>query len=160
MAVKLIINNDFSQLQTDNQDVHKYLCENLRFRQKGYQFTPLYKSRKWDGYVNFFSAKTGKFLTGILPEVYLVSKRIDGQIEIEDNRNQINFDYQSIDKDFLQRFNQDKKNKIELTDYQVDFVNQCLKHKRGVVCAPTGAGKTFSMMGVPREEGVRNCRLI
>ena len=49
MAVKLIINNDFSQLQTDNQDVHKYLCENLRFRQKGYQFTPLYKSRKWDG---------------------------------------------------------------------------------------------------------------
>jgi hypothetical protein len=108
MAVKLIINNDFSQLQTDNQDVHKYLCENLRFRQKGYQFTPLYKSRKWDGYVNFFSAKTGKFLTGILPEVYLVSKRIDGQIEIEDNRNQINFDHQSIDKDFLQRFNQDK----------------------------------------------------
>ena len=153
MAVKLIINNDFSQLQTDNQDVHKYLCENLRFRQKGYQFTPLYKSRKWDGYVNFFSAKTGKFLTGILPEVYLVSKRIDGQIEIEDNRNPINFDHQSIDKDFLQRFNQDKKNKIELTDYQVDFVNQCLKHKRGVVCAPTGAGKTFLMAALLKAIG-------
>ena len=75
MATLITVNNDFCQLQTDNQEVLNYLIANLKFRQKGYQFTPLYKSKKWDGFVNFFSAKTGKFLTGILPEICMILKK-------------------------------------------------------------------------------------
>lgn len=45
MSLKLIINNDLSQLETDNEELLKFLHTNLRFRQKGYHFHPLYRAK-------------------------------------------------------------------------------------------------------------------
>jgi superfamily II DNA or RNA helicase len=36
---------------------------------------------------------------------------------------------------------------IELYDYQVDLINQVIKHRRGVIYAPTSAGKSKVMFG-------------
>ena len=146
MPVKLTINNDQSQIETDNQELIKFLYSNLRFRQKGYHFHPLFKQKKWDGFVNFFSNKTGKFLTGIIPEVVSAIKKFNEIPTVTNNSISVKLKNDSIDKLFLQTI--DPTSNIELTDYQVDLVNQALKYKRGIVFAPTGAGKSFILASI------------
>lgn len=146
MSIKLTINNDHSQIETDNSELMEYLHANLRFRQKGYHFHPLYKQKKWDGYVNFFSNKTGKFLTGIIPEVVTAIKKFNEIPKIINNSVPVELLNSSIDKNFLQTI--DTSSNIELTDYQVDLVNQALQYKRGIVYAPTGSGKSFILASI------------
>ena len=146
MTLKLIINNDLSQIETDNEELLKFLHTNLRFRQKGYHFHPLYRAKKWDGFVNFFSSKTGKFLTGILPEVIAAIKKFKDIPVVVNNSTPVELLRSNIDKYFLQTI--EKNSNIELADYQVDLVNQALKYKRGIVFAPTGAGKSFILASI------------
>jgi superfamily II DNA or RNA helicase len=110
--------------------------------------------RKWDGYIQFFALETGKFLTGLLPEVCAVLKHFNVQYTVEDNRQKTPFMFDSIGPNFLNQWlpgknlNGDPMNPITLHDYQVELVNQVIKHRRGVIYAPTSAGKTFIMLGI------------
>lgn len=110
--------------------------------------------RKWDGYINFFALETGKFLTGILPEVCAVLKAFNIEYKIEDNRKKTSFLYDEIDENFLnqwlpeKKLNGDPMSKLTLHDYQVELVNKVLKHRRGIIFAPTSAGKTNIMLGI------------
>jgi superfamily II DNA or RNA helicase len=106
----------------------------MRFRERGYFHSRLYKQKLWDGYTEFFSKKTGRFLTGLLPEVKAALTHIGEEYRILDERGEFDFKFNEIDEDFL-------GNGIKLYDYQVDLTNALIKHKRGVICAPTAAGK-------------------
>ncbi len=63
----LRIQNCYSWLYCNKPDVLSVLHENMRFRERGYFHSRLYKQKLWDGYTEFFSKKTGRFLTGLLP---------------------------------------------------------------------------------------------
>jgi superfamily II DNA or RNA helicase len=136
----LRIENDFSYFLTENYEIRHELWDRLRFREKNYFHNRAYKMKKWDGYINFFAVETGKFLTGILPEVsaFLKHKNID--YVVEDKRTLTEFNISKIDKDFL--------SPVELRDYQVELINQVIKHRRGIIFAPTSAGKSLIMIGI------------
>lgn len=138
---QIIIANDISQLRTNNSELLAFLFESLRFKERNYFHSRLYKQRVWDGFVNFFNKNNGKFLTGLLPEVLtaLKFKKID--YEIVDKRQDFNFEINQIDQNFLNQWLPPKTDPITLEDYQVELVNQGIKHKRGVIQAPTSAGK-------------------
>ena len=70
------IDNVNSRLITTNSKIKKILSEKLRFRPKNYFHSSAYKSKKWDGWKNFFSEKSGAFLTGILPEVRFALEKL------------------------------------------------------------------------------------
>jgi superfamily II DNA or RNA helicase len=140
MATILKIENCYSQLLSENMEMLSLLYGKMRFRERNYFHSRLYKQKLWDGYTDFFSKKTGKFLTGLLPEVQAALDHLGEKYEILDNRKQTNFVIDQIDKDFLPGF--------ELYDYQVDLTNALIKHKRGVICAPTAAGKTAIMLSI------------
>jgi superfamily II DNA or RNA helicase len=140
MSTILKIDNCYSQLLSDNIDMLKVLHENMRFRERNYFHSRLYKQKLWDGYTEFFSKKTGKFLTGLLPEVIAALDHLQEKYETFDNRIETNFIVDKIDEDFLSGF--------KLYDYQIDLTNALLKHKRGVICAPTAAGKTAIMLSI------------
>ncbi|NBT59756.1 hypothetical protein EBT16_13330, partial [bacterium] len=129
----LRIQNCYSWLYCEKPDVLTVLHENMRFRERGYFHSRLYKQKLWDGYTEFFSKKTGRFLTGLLPEVKAALAHLGEEYRILDERGDFDFAYQEIDKNFLDG--------MELYDYQVDLTNGMIKHKRGVICAPTAAGK-------------------
>lgn len=112
----------------------------MRFRERNYFHSRLYKQKLWDGYTDFFSKKTGKFLTGLLPEVVAALDHLGEKYEKIDNRKEFDFIANQIDEDFLEGF--------KLYDYQIDLTNALLKHKRGVICAPTAAGKTAIMLSI------------
>lgn len=140
----LKIQNDFSYFLTSNYEIRHELWDRLRFREKNYFHNRAYKMKKWDGYINFFAIETGKFLTGLLPEVSAFLKHKNIEYIVEDLRDHTKFQYEKIDENFLST----KDNKIILRDYQVELINQVIKHKRGIVFAPTSAGKTNIFLGI------------
>ena len=154
MTTILRLENDYSFVDSDNILVKSELFKRLRFRDKNYFHNRAYKMKKWDGYIQFFNQDTGKFLTGLLPEVCALLKHFNVEYKVEDKRLKTAFSYKEIDKNFLNQWLPstnsvgDPLTKMELYDYQVEMINQAIKHRRGVIYAPTSAGKSLVMLGI------------
>jgi len=142
------IQNGYSWLVTEDKEVSKKLWESLRFRVKNYFHTSLYKKGLWDGYDEFFKLKTGRFLTGLLPEIEYALKYLKVEYNLIDEREPFNFNVDKVDNQFLKQWIPTGHDLETMHDYQVDFINQVIKNKRGVVQAPTSAGKTAIMIGI------------
>ncbi|RDJ35382.1 MAG: hypothetical protein DWQ19_11240 [Crenarchaeota archaeon] len=147
MYCKIKTQNCYSWLYTDNDKLKTDLWKALRVPELNYQHSRLYKQRLWDGYTDYFKKGTGRFLTGLLPEVFSALKYWNIDYEIIDERNKVDFLYKEIKPDFLKQW-ANKDNNFDLYDYQVDIVNQVIKHHRGIVSAATGAGKTEIMISI------------
>lgn len=104
--------------------------------------------KRWDGFIVFFNKETGKFLTGLLPEVFAVLKHFKIDYDIDDRRTKTPFALTNIDKDFLLPWTPEGDDPKTLHDYQVDFINKVTKHRRGIIFAPTSAGKSLIMLGI------------
>lgn len=147
MSNVLKIANDYSFFLSDNLTIKHELWDRLRFRDKNYFHNRAYKMRKWDGYIQFFAMETGKFLTGLLPEVCAVLRHHKIEYTVEDTRQVSPFRIEGIDDQFLNKWLPKKTlsgepmKPITLYDYQVELINQAIKHRRGVIYAPTSAGK-------------------
>jgi superfamily II DNA or RNA helicase len=147
MATIIKIDNCWAQLQTDEARVVNILWQALRFRERNYFHNVRYKMKLWDGYVDFFKKDTGKFLAGLLPEVKKALKEMQIDYQIIDNRNTFDFSVPDVDPEWLNKHLQKGMKPVELRDYQVDYINQSIRNRRGVVFAPTSAGKTNIMIG-------------
>lgn len=154
MSNILRINNDYSFFLSDNSTIKHQLWDRLRFRDKNYFHNRAYKMKKWDGYIQFFVMETGKFLTGLLPEVSAVLRHFNVDYTVEDLRTKTNFAFDSVKEDFLNEWLPEKSlsgdlmKPVTLYDYQVELINQAIKHRRGIIFAPTSAGKTNIMLGI------------
>lgn len=137
----LRIQNCYSWLYCGKPDVLSVLHENMRFRERGYFHSRLYKQKLWDGYTEFFSKKTGRFLTGLLPEVKAALKHLKEDYRVVDEQGNFDFAHEEIDEDFL-------GGGVKLYDYQVDLTNALIRNRRGVICAPTASGKTNVMISI------------
>lgn len=149
MSTVIQIDNVNCRLASTDMGLKKTLAEMLRFRPKNYWHSTAYQKKKWDGWQYFFNIKNGIFLTGLLPEVKLVLKKLNVEYTVVDNRGStVNWTHKDIGQDFLKPWFPDGMNPFELHDYQPDLVNQCIKYNRGIVKAPTGAGKTFVLVSL------------
>ena len=144
----LKIQNCYSWLHLKDKKAKEKIWKALRFRRKNYFHTSLYKRGLWDGFDEFFKLETGRFLTGLLPEVLYALKYMKIPHAMHDERNPIQFQHDKIDKTFLNKWIPEGHDLEEMYDYQVDLINQILQHGRGVVQAPTAAGKTAIMIGI------------
>lgn len=142
----LKIENNYSWFISKNEDVKAVIWKALRFRDRGYYHNVRYKMKIWDGYTDFFKKDTGRFLTGLLPEVKLALKSMKVEYVVEDRRENFNFLYNEVDENFLN--DPSLVAPIVLRDYQVDYINKVLKNKRGIIPSPTSSGKTSVMTGI------------
>lgn len=140
--------NCYSWLFTKNEELKTNLWKALRFREKNYIHSRLYKQRLWDGFTDYFKKETGRFLTGLLPDIELALKFWKIDYKIIDERNVVKFRYDNIDKNFLNQWLPKGADPLELYDYQVDFVNNAIKYNRGIVLSPTSSGKTEVMISI------------
>lgn len=144
----LKVDNVNSYLITEDAELKDLLHEKMRFRPKDFWASTAYKMKKWDGYKDFFDDKSGKFLTGLLPEVQAALRVKKKEYTLVDLRNQFEWLHQSVDDQFLNNWLPDGTDPITLHDYQPDLANQCFKYNRGIVTAPTGSGKTFILVSI------------
>lgn len=144
----LIIDNTYSYLKDLDQDTNKILWKQLRFRERNYWHSGAFKSKRWDGYRDFYKEKTGRFLTGLLPEIIAALDIFNIKHEVVDKRQQVEFLHQKIEPNFLQQWQNPEDKPIVLYDYQVDYINQIIEFHRGIVSAPTASGKSLVMAGL------------
>lgn len=104
-------------------------------RPSGYQFTPSYRNKTWDGYIRLY--KNNHFPTGLLDDVRqsVVAAGIEAW-EIIDNPDCVikPIDHTVIQPDMLVG--------ITLRDYQLDAVKRLLDYGRGIAKMATNSGKT------------------
>jgi len=148
MKTLLKVQNCYSWLSCPNDKVMTELWRSLRVRELGYEHSRLYRQKLWDGYSDFFKKESGRFLTGLLPEVVGALEIWGVEYDLIDERNELKFPFKTIDSSFLHQWIDTGKPKFDLYDYQVDLVNQVIKHHRGIVSAATGAGKTEVMIAI------------
>ena len=144
MGSILKINTVYSNLQTDDDWLLDKLWKAFRFRDPKCFHSAAYRMRRWDGFRDYFLRDSGRFLTGLLPEVTFALKSLGIEYTVVDKREPFNFLRTTIDEDFLWS----RDNPIVLRDYQIDLVNAALRHKRGIIHSPTGSGKTFCMLSI------------
>lgn len=138
------VDNNYSYLNTNDESLKDKLWKAFRFRDPECFHKTAYKRRLWDGYINFFNKNNGKFLSGLLPEMLYAIKHFGHTFQLNDKRAKFEWVYPSIDVDFLKKWNPS----VTLYDYQADLVNQFMKAKRGIIQAPTSAGKTFILISI------------
>ena len=135
--MKIHINNLKSRIETDNPEILDALYRLYSEKAPGYQYSPAYKRRQWDGNVHFIS-KTGAFRTGLLNRVLDDLKKIKCEPDLcyENTQNSIESvqDYQI--------------GKFSYYDYQKELIERGLENKRGIIKSPTGSGKTLIMAGL------------
>ena len=127
-----------ARLDTDNPEILRELKAKYSFPVPGYQYSPAYRARRWDGKKRYFES-TGKFKAGLLTRVLKDLKSIG--VNTKDI-----VDYKNADTSAVAPVVSVKKFKYR--NYQEDCILHCLKHKRAIVDSPTGSGKTLIMAGV------------
>lgn len=138
----LVINNNISIFKTDDDGLRNELWQKLRVKSLNCFYNAAYKNKVWDGFVDFYKKESGRFLTGLLPDIMNFLKDKNLHIQVKDNRKVVEFENLKISADFITHEGK------TLRDYQIEYVEKVAKHKRGIILAPTSSGKTMTMAAI------------
>jgi superfamily II DNA or RNA helicase len=144
----LKIGTTHSYLETYDQRFKDKLARAIRARRKGFQHIESYQKGRWDGFIPFFTKRSGMFLTGLRHEVENALKLTNRPYQLIENAETVKWTNNEIGDRFLNHWLPEGLDPIELRDYQPDLANKCFKYNRGIVMAPTGTGKTFILISL------------
>lgn len=142
--MEIQVNNLTSKLITDNPKILEALHKKYSFKVPGYQYTPQYKRKVWDGTKAYFK-KNGEFRTGLLHRIEedLISIGVpvkdlylSGESEVVDPL------FWGKPEDIL------PVEKYEYLDYQQEAIYYALDNKRCIIESPTSSGKSVMMAGL------------
>jgi superfamily II DNA or RNA helicase len=112
-----------------------FFWDKFGFYAEGYQFTPAFQLKKWDGKIRFFD-KRGKTHTKLIEELVPYLVEWDYEVDIDDRRLPSKEITTIVNEHF---FGIDG---FTLRDYQVKAINDLLHNGSGFGILGTGAGKT------------------
>jgi superfamily II DNA or RNA helicase len=122
------------------------LNEYFSFRVPGFQFTPAYKNKLWDGYIKLFSLRDFTIYHGLLPYIEKFCKereytiKIDPQLTLTEN-----FSIKEA-SEFAKTLNLP----LEVRDYQLKSFVHMVRNKRMLLISPTGSGKSLILYLIVR----------
>jgi superfamily II DNA or RNA helicase len=135
--MKIHINTLKSRIETDNQSLLDALYSLYSEKAPGYQYSPAYKRRQWDGNMHFIT-KTGTFRTGLLNKVLEDLEKIGCTPELcYENTQKADTSTQNYEIDNFSYYS-----------YQKELIEKGLEEQRGIIKSPTGSGKTLIMAGL------------
>ena len=117
------------------QELSDYFC----FYVPGYQFTPAFKARYWDGKIRLFNIQTNHIYHGLVNYIEKFceerSYAIDIDSEITSNEN-----YSLVEaEEFIKSLNLPH----EIRDYQLKSFVHAIRNKRILLLSPTASGKSL-----------------
>ena len=110
----------------------------FRFRPNGYQFMPMYRRKKWDGYVYLFNMDSHRIYAGLKPEISRFA--VDREYELIDNTEEV---IESISNEDYLKFLTSFPCEYKLRDYQSLALRHSIDKKRCVLLSPTASGKSL-----------------
>lgn len=138
MSVRLVVGVNYSSLEGATQKLRTQIAKKFRFRPTNYFAVQRVSDAAFrtSGWTNFFSDKSGRFPTGLLPEITSYLREEGIPFERMDNRPvPLGSELITVKEDFLAPH-------MTLHDYQVEIVNTALRERTGIINCATGGGKT------------------
>ena len=121
--------------------IAKELHEFFSFRVPGYQFTPAYKNRIWDGYIRLFSIRDNTLYSGLVNYVEKFCQErkydlvIDPTLILTENFSVVEAE------EFISTLNLPH----EVRDYQLKTFVHAIRNKRMLIVSPTASGKSLML---------------
>ena len=147
MVDKLVISNiDEVYVQIECSEGISYeLREHFTFHVPGYQFTPQYKARLWDGKIRLYNVQNNQIYRGLVP--YIIKFCEERQYDFEYD-NEIYDEELSLEeaKAFIQKLNLP----IEPRDYQIEAFVHAIRSRRSLLLSPTASGKSLIIYMIVR----------
>lgn len=140
MGSRIIIVNEneaYVRIICDD-DVSYELREAFTFQVPGYQFTPQYKARLWDGKIRLYDVRTKQLYRGLVPYVAKFCEERNYEWEYEN---------ESYDEEFslaeANEFVDKLRPKHAPRDYQLDAFVHAIRTRRSLLLSPTASGKSL-----------------
>lgn len=116
------------------------LDDHFKFRVENYRYHPLFKQRKWDGYIHNFRVKSRTIYKGLVPHVETFCRNQGYEVELHGNFADTNFSLVEA-KDFVKSIG--LPSTIELRNYQLEAFVQGVRKNRLLIVSPTSSGKSL-----------------
>lgn len=114
------------------------LREHFTFHIPGYQFTPQYKMRLWDGKIRLFDVRTNLIYRGLVPYIIKFCEDRDYAWEYDNEVYDEEFSVEEA-KEFIKTLNIP----LEVRDYQLDAFVHAIRSRRALLLSPTASGKSL-----------------
>ena len=132
------------------QELSDYFC----FYVPGYQFTPAYKSRVWDGRIRLADLRNFTIYHGLVPYIETFCKERDYKLEIDADVNSTE-NYSVVEAEqFISTLNIP----LEVRDYQLKSFVHAIRNKRILLLSPTASGKSLIIYLIIRHLQIENRR--
>jgi len=128
------------------------LVDYFKFRMDGYQFSPKFKAKLWDGFVRLYDVNRKTLYLGLYNYVLTFAKKNDIEVVIKGDFIGANEITEDVVFEYITSLNlQGAGNKpIVIRDYQVSAVREALANERNVLLSPTGSGKSLIIYSLSR----------
>jgi superfamily II DNA or RNA helicase len=132
------VNEAFIQVHSE-RNIAQELSDYFTFYVPGYQFTPAFKARYWDGKIRLLDLRTMAIYHGLVPYIEKFCKERDYKIEIDSEITVTdNYSLKEAD-DFIKTLGLP----FEPRDYQVNSFVHAIRNKRILLLSPTASGKSL-----------------
>jgi superfamily II DNA or RNA helicase len=138
-------NESFIQFECD-RNIAQELSDYFTFFVPGYQFTPAYKSRVWDGKIRLADLRSFTIYHGLVPYIEKFCKERDYELEIDSNVS-ITEEFSVVEaEEFIKTLNLPH----EVRDYQLKSFVYAIRNKRILLLSPTASGKSLILYLIMR----------
>lgn len=131
--------NEVHMKVTADPSVRQEIMNYFSFRPEGYQFSPKFKARVWDGYVRLYQPLRPTLYVGLLN--YLKKFCDDREYELEAPSEMIT--PEEIPDDYGYEIAKEIGCKFTPRDYQNDYIVNALRLRRSLSLSPTSSGKSL-----------------
>jgi superfamily II DNA or RNA helicase len=132
------INSVYMRIKAD-AGMKSELSEFFAFKPEGYQFSPKYKSRVWDGTIRLFQPMRPVLYVGLFQHLKKFCEQrdyiLDAPPEIGEQ--------EIIEPGYIEELAESINCKYKPRDYQIEYIENALKNRRSLSLSPTSSGKSL-----------------
>lgn len=134
------------------EHVAKELSEYFTFFVPGFQYTPAFRQKKWDGKIRLFDLRSHKIYLGLLTYLNIFAEERDYKIVLADEI-AVKEDFSLyLAKKFAESLNvHSAGRKISVHDYQIEAFAHVMRDKRALLLSPTASGKSLIIYMLVRQ---------
>lgn len=124
------------------------LKEHFTFMVEGAKYSPKFKAKVWDGTISLLDIRFGTLPVGLYNDLCSYASKLGYSVDSVETQYGSMTDKTDVSIDEVKNFIfglniHSKNNKLEVRDYQIEAVYNCIHHQRQISITPTGGGKSF-----------------
>lgn len=124
---------------TADPGIRQELMDYFAFKPPGYQFSPAYKNKIWDGFIRLYNPMKPILYVGLLEYLKKFCEDRDYQIQIPKEL----LPEENIPDSYVEDLAAEIGAKMKPRDYQIQYVLNALRNRRSLSLSPTSSGKSF-----------------